>query len=274
MIKKLMALAVGGAAMLMASPALADGSVAKKRAPVVECCDANWNGIYFGGGVGWAAMITDHTDVFGPTATGPTDFHNRQDLGSDGVFGFLRVGLDRQVHPGIVVGAFADFELHDIGAFGSLSNQRRSKKKQYYAPPGNDVFQNDVSLDSAWALGARIGFVRSCCTMWYINGGYTRAEIDHTFTVNNVSLTDSRNDVTLGGFFLGGGVEQQLGRGFALSLEYRYAAYESKEVYNGRYYVNGTEETHRQDIDPTVHSMRLGLTYKFDVHQRAPAPLK
>ena len=57
-------------------------------------------------------------------------------------------------------------------------------------------------------------------------------------------------------------------------MEYRYAAYESKEVYTGRYVVNLIEETHRQDIDPTVHSMRLGLTYKFDVHQRAPAPLK
>ena len=49
MTRKLMALAFGGAAVLMASPALADGYTAK--AAPVACCEANWNGIYFGGGV-------------------------------------------------------------------------------------------------------------------------------------------------------------------------------------------------------------------------------
>ena len=65
MTRKLMALALGGAAALMASPALADGY--KAKAAPVACCEANWNGIYFGGGVGWGAMITDHSDRFGPT---------------------------------------------------------------------------------------------------------------------------------------------------------------------------------------------------------------
>jgi len=272
MTRKLMALALGGAAALMASPALADGY--KAKAAPVACCEANWNGIYFGGGFGWGAMITDHSDSFGPTAAlGST---NGQDIGSDGVFGFLRLGLDRQVHPGIVLGAFADFEFHDIGIFGSLSNQRRGSKTKYYAPPTfTDVFQHDVSLDTAWAIGARLGFVRSCCTMWYINGGYTQADVDFTFTLNNATLPGSRNDVTLGGWFLGGGVEQQLGRGLALSLEYRYASYDSKEVFNGQNTITGINQFHREEIDPTIHTVRLGLTYKFDVHNRAAVvPLK
>src|SRR5436189_3332382 len=96
MTKKLMALAFGGAAVLMASPALADGYAAK--AAPVACCEANWNGIYFGGGVGWGAMITGQTDSFGPVA--PVGTVNEHEFGSDGVFGFLRLGLDRQVHPG------------------------------------------------------------------------------------------------------------------------------------------------------------------------------
>jgi outer membrane immunogenic protein len=265
-----MALAVGGAAVLMASPALADGY--KAQAAPVACCEANWNGVYFGGGVGWGAMITGHSDSFGPLA--PVGTVNQQDIGSDGVFGFLRLGLDRQIHSGFVLGAFADFEFHDIGILGNLSNQRRAKKKYYGPPPANDVFQHDVNLDTAWAIGARLGLVRSCCTMWYINGGYTQADVDFTFTANNVTIPGSRHDVTLGGWFLGGGVEQQLGRGLALSLEYRYASYDSKEVFNGTNNITGTPLLHREEIDPTIHTVRLGLTYKFDVHNRAAVPLK
>ncbi len=268
MTRKLMALALGGAAALMASPALADGY--KAKAAPVACCEANWNGIYFGGGVGWGAMITGQTDNFGPTAAVGTI--NEQEFGSDGVFGFLRVGLDRQVHPGIVLGAFADFEFHDLGIFGKVSNQRRATK---YFTTTTETFRTDVDLDTSWALGARLGFVRSCCTMWYINAGYTQADIDFKFTRNNVTVPGTRNDVTLSGWFLGGGVEQQLSRGFALSLEYRLASYDSKEVFNGQYSINGANQFHREELDPTVHTVRLGLTYKFDVHNRAAAvPLK
>jgi opacity protein-like surface antigen len=111
--------------------------------------------------------------------------------------------------------------------------------------------------------------------MWYINAGYTQADVDFKFTRNNVTVPGTRNDVTLSGWFLGGGVEQQLSRGFALSLEYRLASYDSKEVFNGQYSINGANQFHREELDPTVHTVRLGLTYKFDVHNRAAAvPLK
>jgi outer membrane immunogenic protein len=268
MTKRFMVLAVSGAAVLMASPALADGY--KAKAAPVACCEANWNGIYFGGGIGWAAMIAGQTDSFGPTA--PVGTVNEHEFGSDGVFGFLRVGLDRQIHPGIVLGAFADFEFHDVGAFGKLSSQRQATK---LFTAGTDVFRRDVDLDTAWAVGARLGFVRSCCTMWYINGGYTEADINFKFTQNGVTVPGTRSDVTVSGWFIGGGVEQQLARGFALSLEYRLANYDSKDVFNGQYLVGGVNSFHREELDPTIHTVRLGLTYKFDVHSRPQMePLK
>ena len=112
--------------------------------------------------------------------------------------------------------------------------------------------------------------------MWYINAGYTQADVDFTFTLNNVTVPGSRNDVTLGGWFIGGGVEQQLGRGFALSMEYRYANYDVEGSLQ-RFVHDGRREPmfHREELDPTIHTVRLGLTYKFDVHNRAAAvPLK
>jgi opacity protein-like surface antigen len=61
----------------------------------------------------------------------------------------------------------------------------------------------------------------------------------------------------------------------ALSLEYRYASYDSKEVFNGQNTITGANLFHREEIDPTIHTVRLGLTYKFDVHNRAAVvPLK
>jgi opacity protein-like surface antigen len=272
MTKKLMALAFGGVAMLMAGPALADGY---KRAPVAAaCCDTNWNGIYFGGGFGWAALLTNQDDHWASTGNS-----NRQELGSDGAFGFLRIGLDRQIHSGFVLGAFADYEFHDIGIGGSSSNSSRRQKKSYHYNPittNFDLVENDASLDSTWAVGARLGLVRSCCTMWYVNGGYTQAELDRTFRVsNNTIVGNSNSDVTVGGWFAGAGVEQQLGKGFSLFMEYRYASFETKDVFNGTYTLGGVNDTHRHEVDPIIHSVRFGLSYKFDVHQRAAVvPLK
>ena len=33
--------------------------------------------------------------------------------------------------------------------------------------------------------------------------------------------------------------------------------------------ITGINQFHREEIDPTIHTVRLGLTYKFDVHNRA-----
>jgi len=110
--------------------------------------------------------------------------------------------------------------------------------------------------------------------MWYINGGYTQADLNFKFTQNGVSVPGTRNDVTVPGWFIGGGVEQQFGRGFALSLEYRLAEYESKDVFNGAYTMVGVTNVHREELEPTVHTLRLGLTYKFDVHGPREMPLK
>ena len=271
MTKKLMALAFGGAAMLMAGPALADGY---KRAPVAAvCCDANWNGVYFGGGFGWAALLTNQDDHWASTGNS-----NRQELGSDGAFGFLRIGLDRQIHSGFVLGAFADYEFHDIGIGGSSSNSSRRQKKYYHytAPTTFDLVENDASLDSTWAVGARLGLVRNCCTMWYLNAGYTQADLDRTFRLSNGSIVgNSNNDVTVGGWFVGAGVEQQLGKGFFLSMEYRYATYETEGRLQRHVYAR-RRDRYSSPRGRSDHPLgALGLTYKFDIHQRAAVvPLK
>lgn len=272
---KTAALAAIGALVLTTGAALANGGKTvgslKDPGPVAApCCDANWNGFYFGGGLGWGTMIASQTDDWGPSAAS-TPNHNEHEFGSDGIFGFLRIGLDRQVHPGIVLGAFADFEFHDTG-FGSFGRRER-RTKDFVV--GTDRFSRDVDVDTAWAIGARIGVISNCCTMWYFNAGYTEAELDFKFTRNNVTVPGTVAGETYGGWFIGGGLEQQLARGWGLSFEYRLAALDNKTIFSGFYDMGGATNYHLEKLEPTLHTVRMGVTYKFDIDRgRMLEPMK
>jgi outer membrane immunogenic protein len=88
------------------------------------------------------------------------------------------------------------------------------------------------------------GFLATARSLWYVNGGWTRSDFDVTepgFT----SVSKSLN-----GFFVGGGVEQSLSRNASLKLEYRFSDYED-------FNFGGTT------FDNTVHSVRLGVSWKF-----------
>lgn len=257
----------------LSGPAAADGYVSPKSlkdAPS-PCCEANWNGVYIGVALGWGSMVAGQDDDWGP-GPGITPFHNEHEFGSDGILGVLRIGLDRKIMHGIVIGAFADYEFHDLGFGGRSTNGRRTKE---YIVAGNR-FSRDVDANSGWAVGARLGLARDCCTMWYSTIGYTQTEIEFDFKRNDVDILGTKKSTTFGGLFVGGGVEQQLGRGWALALEYRYAMYEDKLIFSGFHDGSGgILAYHDEKLFPNIHSVRLGLSYKFDVHgHRAVEPLK
>jgi outer membrane immunogenic protein len=147
------------------------------------------------------------------------------------------LGYDRQIRDGFVIGVFGDY------AFGELD--------------GDIDFDDNATIDNQWAVGGRIGFVRSCCTMWYVNAGYTQADLEADDAGGDL-------DETLEGYFVGGGVEQQIRDNLFLKLEYRFSDYDDVRFDSD------------EDLDTDVHSIRLGVNWKFDVVHRdhAPAPLK
>ena len=245
MTKKLMALALGGAAVLMASPALADGYAAK--AAPVACCEANWNGIYVGAAIGVAAFITKQTDVVTPPGA-PPGIDPFDGVAGRGFLGSVAVGLDRQIAPGIVVGIFADYDFTDA----EFNHTNGINEK---------IRMNDI-----WSVGARVGLARSCCALWYVTAGYTSADFKYHF-----ADTASYNfNTRVGGWFAGLGAEQQIGRGLALKLEYRFSRFDDTSFS----FVDGGGARHDVTKDPELHTIRLGLTYKFDVHTPRAVPLK
>jgi opacity protein-like surface antigen len=98
-----------------------------------------------------------------------------------------------------------------------------------------------------------------------VTGGFTNAGFKYHFTDTAAFNFNSRID----GWFAGIGAEQQIGRGFALKLEYRYSRFEDTSFS----FVDGGFS--RRDItkEPELHNIRLALTYKFGLG-REIVPLK
>src|SRR5690606_25382873 len=110
---------------------------------------------------------------------------------SDGFQGTLTVGYDRQVRHNWVIGVFGDYSLGELETDVSVSGA---------VGPLETIGINAgiAEISDSWALGARVGYLHSCCTMWYLAAGYAQADLDF--------LEISK---TMDGWFIGGGVEQQ-----------------------------------------------------------------
>ena len=222
--KFLIGLAAAGALAVTATVASADGynyGSVKDAAPVAA--QVNWSGVYIGAAVGYSTASTDR-DVFG--------YSDGEGVTNDGFQGVISVGYDRMIHSNVVLGVFADY------AFGDL--ERTESIFGGFAQVKSDISNN-------WAIGARLGYVRSSSTMWYLNAGYAQADYDW-------SINGYDESKTLDGYFVGGGVEQQLRDNLFLKAEYRYTDFGKEDIF-GDFVQNDTD----------VHSLRLGVTWKVDL---------
>jgi len=158
---------------------------------------------------------------------GTTEFSNgvNVDFSVRGAQGILSGGYDAQVSPNVVLGVLVDY------AFGDVDG---------------DLGGATATISNQWSIGGRAGFLVTPKSLWYVNAGWTRADFD--LSAPGIGFSKSLN-----GFFVGGGVEQALTRDVSLKLEYRFSDYEdvSDNVIAGA------------NIDNSVHSVRLGVNWKF-----------
>jgi outer membrane immunogenic protein len=175
-----------------------------------DCCQTHWGGLYVGAaaGYGLGTMRFVHADVSDPSLKGSQ--------------GSLALGYDFVLKPGLVLGAFADYTFGAVDTTFSLTT---------------------FSFDNQWSVGARLGLVRSCCTLWYGMVGYTQAEFE-------ISDQGVINAETMKGYFVGLGVEQALSKNVSLKLEYRYSDYDDFTVLGFAF-------------DNETHAVRLGANWKL-----------
>src|SRR5262245_35455730 len=119
-------LGVAAALCLSAGQAAADGMPSKGQIKGHEAAGAsNWNGFYVRVGIGAGAAVIDvdvnvhDYKVFGLDG-----------IGAEGIFGTVTVGYDRVIHPGWVLGVFADYDFGSnistdisLGRFGTSIDQ-------------------------------------------------------------------------------------------------------------------------------------------------------
>jgi outer membrane immunogenic protein len=222
---------------LATSNAAADG-IDRRPAPSIAApapvYAPTWTGFYIGAGVGAGAAVHD-------LSVDDVDLgRNHLDgFGGDGAFGTVIVGWDWQVGTNSVLGLFVDYDFHENSAdFSALDGFVRA----------------GIDHDNAWSVGARLGFLSSPSTLWYATAGYTEAQFEGSVSVEGLG-TFSR-DRTFSGYFVGGGVDTRLAASnWYLRLEYRFSDFGSERLFD--------DEFTRLDVDPTLHTARLTLTYKL-----------
>ena len=130
----------------------------------------------------------------------------------------------------VVAGAFLDYDWSSISAdFSSFS-----------------PFFTSAEHQRSWALGARVGYLATPTTLWYLAGGYTRATVE----------IETLGSFDFEGYFLGGGVEARLAGGWSLRGEYRFTQFQSETVLQ-------LCTCDRVDVETSTHTSRLMLIYRF-----------
>jgi outer membrane immunogenic protein len=225
------------------------------KAPVPVAMAPSWTGFYiFGGGGGgiWSANGGVDNSV-----TGACIVCTNTRTGGDGWFGTVGAGYDWQAGPSWVFGIFGDC------TFGSLKGNIGDA-----TIPGVGT----TKMETAWAAGARVGYLVAPNVLSYVNGGYTGTYWTGSTLLNSFTGTPSgfhTDSFNTQGWFIGGGVENNLNifgisaPGWFMKTEYR-AAYLDRKNLQER--VDGTNALTGFDITfkPFVQTISTSLVYRFN----------
>jgi outer membrane immunogenic protein len=208
----------------------------------------SWTGFYLnaGGGYGlWDANVTT-TSLAGGCIACAT-----QTVGGKGYFGTVGGGFDYQFSDRIVAGLLADYDFMSLK--GTIQDS---------AIPAS----GELKETSAWAAGARIGWLVTPQLLTYVNGGATGSR----FGASTLNLTSgaafgsTTPAFTKTGWFLGGGTETTLTpflpAGWFLRGEYRYSSYGNSTVTESF----GGAPLENINFKPYVQMISTSIVYKFN----------
>jgi outer membrane immunogenic protein len=171
----------------------------------------------------------DHSATASLSGSGiPNNFHSLETTnGGRGWLGRFGAGCDYQASSSWVIGFLGDFDLMDLK--GTLNTQLNFAS-------GAQI-QGDEKESSAWAVGARIGYVIAPMVLGYVDGGWTETRFDQ---INLQSTTNGNFDGnafpqhTYQGWFIGSGFEYNFTwlpiQGLFLRTEYRYSTFKRDDL--------------------------------------------
>jgi len=231
-----------------------------------------------------------HTSIYELDHCGGSEASlNFDGIGGEGLFGTAQIGYDWQFKPRAVFGFFGDVDVSSISTDldFSATGGEFIRSRDMLATNGieNGSYDSEFSgsgeleLDWMWTIGARLGFLPTPDTLVYILAGYTQAEFDDpsiTLRWGRDSETFSTSLDTFSGVTVGAGMETRLNHNWGLKLEYRFTQFQDEELFSwsdswGECGCWGTEAGVSADLEPSIHTGRVLLTYRFN---RAPEPLE
>ncbi|MEM7619848.1 MAG: outer membrane beta-barrel protein [Pseudomonadota bacterium] len=196
---------------------------------------------------------------------------------------------------------------------GTYYTGTKANPNSVYAGQISDELLQDVTVsgdfesDYSFTIGGRLGYLfANQKTLGYILAGYSRTSIDGHLNYgidgvagnfNNVHSYDSvpisasqKISEDINGFTIGAGAEHKLNDNWSARLEYRYTWYENIEASFSEFafsndskilpidgqttWARSTQTDTTVDIDPSVHSIRAVLSYKFGNKRSYIPPLK
>lgn len=240
---------IGGLVLASAvTVASASGALASDR--------YNWTGFYFGAGVGYGSFDMKN-QLFDDRINPSSD---TQDTGGKGGLFTAIVGADYQIMPGLVIGAFVDYD-------------RTNFEGEWRDRAGGLNVSGQLKQSSAWAAGGRLGVLTSPSTLLFVSGGWTQAKFDQLdFTPFGAAApTRFIPSQSLNGAFVGVGAETKVWDGLSLRLEYRYSDFGDKKI-DRLNTATGAFSTEAHE-DLSTQSIRAVLTHKFGGERHAE-PLK
>jgi outer membrane immunogenic protein len=264
-VKKLVALAAAIVALGFVNSASA--ADVPTKAPILKAEPAiatNWTGFYVNGGLGYGLWAAD-TTTQQPT-NGVCVLCSNQEQGGKGWLGVIGIGYDYQFAPRFLAGAFADYNLSSLK--GTIQDQ-------------GPFLAGEIKQTSAWAAGARLGYLFTPDFLGYVNGGYSGARFSGTTMVPLVVgfPTDATTQgFTTNGWFLGGGTESSMngllgifGPGWFWRNEYRYASYANRTIADTRASLGLLNSI---NFKPAVQTITSQVVYKLNTggpaYQSAP----
>lgn len=127
-----------------------------------------------------------------------------------------RIGFDKQS------GNFV------VGVVGEIGKSRvRDSVTAFSSTPAAYTMNREIDWNAGLRL--RAGYAAGGNTLFYGTGGAAYAKVKHSFdTTNTLNSFESRGKKDTWGWAAGGGVEQKLGGGVSLGLEYLYTRYNDK----------------------------------------------
>ncbi len=224
-----------------------------------------WTGFYLGLGAGGGFVNNDIKGSIDHLVSAELN-----GVSSEGVFGTVQVGYDRQFGR-FVGGVFFNYDFGD-----DISTKANLNILSGFATANASIKEQD-----SWSAGGRLGYLVNNDTLVYGLAAYTEANFKYSAgaSIFGHNIGSVSKSFTPSGYSVGAGIETKLGGNWYLRGEYRFTQLDTQTLLSGSTWVGNVDNAKKVGYkitnDADVQTVRAVLSYKTSLFGGdLPVPLK